>query len=556
MKVESLIRPFQARLRSFVFGSEMDRIAEQMLVGLSGYRKRRADVGDRMVLKALSLLAEYLDAHGRGAEAASLLRLTVEELMADAPDWPSELAASEDAGAMRRLMRQRVWCCLAYALALLRANRLDEAGRIFVAMRTFVEQRLIAPDFACHGTLALVYYYEGLWRRNLGKLNEASWDFDAALDFVHRRYEAKKEKYQVTDAERLRREWIYSRVGIARILGFGHGGIALSRGRYVEARAWMVAAQLILAQLGQEVWRRSLEVYRSSAAVLVQEVSVTSIAALEEHAARLRELEAWFGTRNRRNVFIAGSFAILAEVRLRQIRKGGAVDLRGLRRAIEARLREAYLDTAPLSGTAALRLIECLLRAGDLGRCEKELVRLGAAFGGQEDVMAECQVLRAEVMLGLGRVEDARGLLTESVETRPANRAFRARAWALLAECELRAGHRVFAQKAMEAARGALEHAQDGYARMLVEEVGARVGLALPLAGPMPYQDAGQDGRWYDLDHNLAIAKLNVVEAVHRRHPDYSVERLAAAMGRGPSWLYGFLGKHRELEWVRGILVR
>lgn len=92
------------------------------------------------------------------------------------------------------------------------------------------------------------------------------------------------------------------------------------------------------------------------------------------------------------------------------------------------------------------------------------------------------------------------------------------------------------------------ERAQDGYARILVEEVGARVGVALPPAGPMPYQEAGEDGRWCDLDHNLEIARLNVVEAVHRRHPDYSVERLAAAMGRGPSWLYGFLGKHRQVE--------
>ena len=107
----------------------------------------------------------------------------------------------------------------------------------------------------------------------------------------------------------------------------------------------------------------------------------SSVAALEEHAGRMRELEAWFGTRTRRNVLIAGSFAILAEVKLRQIRKGGAVDLSGLRRAIEAKLREAYLDTAPLSGTAALRLIECLLRARELGRCDRELRRIGAGIG-------------------------------------------------------------------------------------------------------------------------------------------------------------------------------
>ena len=38
------------------------------------------------------------------------------------------------------------------------------------------------------------------------------------------------------------------------------------------------------------------------------------------------------------------------------------------------------------------------------------------------------------------------------------------------------------------------------------------------------------------------------------RHPDFNVDRLAALVGRGPSWLYAFLGRHRELPWVREIL--
>ena len=74
-----------------------------------------------------------------------------------------------------------------------------------IAMRSFVERRLVASGFACHGTLALARYYEGLWRRNVGKLNEASWDFDAALDFVQARYEEERRKYQGVDDARLRR---------------------------------------------------------------------------------------------------------------------------------------------------------------------------------------------------------------------------------------------------------------------------------------------------------------------------------------------------------------
>lgn len=62
-----------------------------------------------------------------------------------------------------------------------------------------------------------------------------------------------------------------------------------------------------------------------------------------------------------------------------------------------------------------------------------------------------------------------------------------------------------------------------------------------------------EDPRWCDLDHNLEMAKLNVVAAVHGRHPDYSVEKLAAVMGRGHSWLYALLARHRDLEWVMRI---
>ena len=65
---------------------------------------------------------------------------------------------------------------------------------------------------------------------------------------------------------------LYPTSGAARVLGFGHGGIALSRGRYVEARAWLIAAHQILAQLGQETWRKSLEVYSRGTAVLIEEL--------------------------------------------------------------------------------------------------------------------------------------------------------------------------------------------------------------------------------------------------------------------------------------------
>ena len=72
----------------------------------------------------------------------------------------------------------------------------------------------------------------------------------------------------------------------------------------------------------------------------------------------------------------------------------------------------------------------------------------------------------------------------------------------------------------------------------------------------MPYQMPDDDGRWCDLDYNLERARLHVVESVYRRYPGYTVEKLATVMGRGHSWLYAFLGRHRDVAWVSELLDR
>jgi tetratricopeptide (TPR) repeat protein len=550
MKLETelvrMLGPFQSRLRAFAFGPELDDMAAALLQVMAGHRRRRVDLGDRMRLKALALLAEYLDAHGRSQEAAALLQPSVEELL------DGGLEDGEDV----KLWRQRVWCCLAYALAHLRAQRLREAGAVLVRVRRFVEGKLVREDFPCHGTVALLRYYEGLWQRNLGKLDEAARHFDAALDQTRMRYEDKKLKYEGVDPDRLRRELIYSRVMTARILGFGQGGIALARGRYLEARGWMVSSSLILSQLGQETWRKGLEVYARSAAVLVTELTVASQVRLREEGQRLGELAQWFAARNQRNAFVAEAFSIVAEVRVRQAGSGRVrqVDLSGLQRRIDRCLRGAYADAGPLTGSAALGLVECLLRGGDYARCETELVRLEVAFEMGDELVAEKIVLRAELWMETGREEEARGVLQRLVSERVAHRGYRARAWCLLALCEKRAGRSAWAERAITAAQEALGMVQDGLAKALVEELALEVERREEVVLAMPYQTMGSDERWCDVDYNLEMARLNVVAAVHARHPDYGVEQLAAVMNRGQSWLYALLGRHRDQEWVQRLM--
>ncbi len=539
MSLESAVNEFQNHLRAFAFGELMDREAARLLERLGRYRRRRADVEDRVELKALALVAEYLDAHGRAEEAAELLKLTVEEILTDG-------LASEDL----KLARQRVWCCLAYALAHLRADRTREAGEVLRVVGRFVNEELVREDFPCHGTVALLRYYEGLWHRNEDRLDAAARAFDAALDQTRLRYEEKQAKYQGVDAERLRRELVYHRVMTARILGFGQGGIALARGRYLEARSWLIGASQILAQLGQEHWRKALEVYARSAAVLVAELEQKSAGALEREAVRLRELEKWFASRNLRNGLVAGAFGVLAEIRQRQIRSGDprSVDLTGLEKRVEQLLRAGGADSGPLSGNAVLALVEVLVRAGRVATAERYLERMSVRFATQPELRIEMRMIEAQLLLAGGDGARARALLEALLNAQIPQRGHRARAWLLLAECEQEAGRRQWAERAIEAAREAAEAAQDGYTRALVEAFRKRE----PLQLPMPYQS--DSDRWCDMDFNLEMARLNVVAAAHERHPEMGVEQLATLLGRGTSWLYELLGRHREVEWVRRLV--
>ena len=547
-RLAGLVDPFQARMRASAFGPELDEAAAELLQLLAVHRTRRADLDNRLRLKALGLTADDLDAMGRAPEAVALLGPTVDELLDGVGAWHRELRDSTDRETTRRLLRQRVWCCLAYVIARLRGPAWPETGQALGRLRDFVEGHLAEADFPCHGTMALVRYYQGLWRRNQGHLNEAAWDFDAALDQTRRRFEEKQARFQVTNPDRYRRELIYSRVTTARLLGFGHGGIALSRGRFVEARAWLIAAHQILAQLGQETWRKSLEVYSRSAAVLIEELQPAGAERLAEQAARLTELADWLARRNSRHAFLAETFALVAEARRRQIGCPLALDLTGLKRKLERLARRAGGDAGPLAIVAATELVGCLLRGGDPERAEAEIERQG---GGGEP---EWQLLKAELTMAQGHRAAARSQLTEFLEQQAGGRALRARSWALLANCEASEGHRLAAERAFGAARELRKHVQDGWTKALLDDVATHLVRPARTPEPMPYQTPEVDPRWCDLDHNLEAARLRVVAMAHERHPDYNVERLAALVGRGPSWLYAFLGRHRDLPWVQQIL--
>lgn len=104
----------------------------------------------------------------------------------------------------------------------------------------------------------------------------------------------------------------------------------------------------------------------------------------------------------------------------------------------------------------------------------------------------------------------------------------------------------------MAAARESLDHVQDGFVRAWVNGLET---AATPTAA-LPFQHPEDDALWCNLDHNLEMARLHVVETVYRRFPSYTVEKLATAMGRGHSWLYAFLSRHRQTPWVQEILAR
>lgn len=538
MKLELQVQKLQALLRAFQYGDELDALAAQLLERLARLRQRRADQDNRVELKALALLAEYLDAHGRSKDAAALLRHTATELL------DSALGDSADP----KLQRQRVWCCLAYALTHLRAGRTDDAGVVLQQLGRYITQHLIQPGFPCHGTVALLRYYEGLWLRNSGRLDDAARAFDEALDQADLRYRDKRSKYEKLDPDRLRRELVYCRVMTARILGFGHGGIALARGRYLEARGWLIGASQVLAQFGQQHWRRGLEVYARSASVLIAEQP----GRLATEQAALDELATWFEPTNTRNAFVARAFSLVAEARPRLVTN----DLKGLRPRLLACLRAAGTDAGPLTANAALALIECLLRCGWHDQAARELDRLERWIRKDAEVIAEERILRASIATEAQQYELARQILEPLLERRIANRGHWARGWAQLALVEFHSGRPLWAERALATAEDAVQSAQDGYSATLVHAVGLRIRTRAVVPLAMPYQQDGDSPLHCDMDHNLELARLNVVATAYARHPGATIEELARAVGRGPSWLYDFLGRHRQLPWVDALFQR
>jgi hypothetical protein len=553
---EELTRGFQHRLRVFQFDDALHSTAHQLNHWLSDCRTKPLGHDDGVRLKALSLLCEYLDAQGRTRDASLLAQPTGEAILGRIPAWESELERASDRLFKRRMLRQRIWCCVAYCVSLYRSNRFDEMAVCLDRLIAFT-YRVLADDesFPCYGTKSQLHYYRGLLRKNRGMLNEAAAEFDLALENARLRGALKQKRLNASGSApgRLERELLQMRGSIARIVGFGHGALALARGRFVEAKAWTAAAQELLSSHGQEIWRNGIDVYEQAATLLSREIHPNSRPAIQACHKRLSELAQWFATRNERNSALAEAFMLVAEVRLQQIVSSSRgesllhLDLSSVQGRVEKCLHQVYRHSGSLSATAALKLIGCLLRGQRTDQCRQELDHFGRVFAGHGYATPEFELLAAELLLANREDGQAIPALLALTEKRGAQRAIRARAWAHLAACEMRQGIRPNHKLAM--ARETVAHVQDGYTRALVQELCDETqAISWDL---LPFQRGPEDPRSLDLDWNLRLARLRMIEQAFQRHPSASVDEVARLLGVSGSWLYEFLKENKNVDWVR-----
>jgi len=162
----------------------------------------------------------------------------------------------------KKLMRQQVWCLLAWANNRHEESDLTAVDYVLTRVRSIVDELLIDQTFPCYGTLYHVWHLEGLLRRDEGDLDQALKAFTRALHFARARLEENILRHE-NDTKRLQDEHIYFKVCQARTMGFGFGEIEFLRGDFFRAEAFFTLAGQVF---GEEVagfprWPKLIQLY-------------------------------------------------------------------------------------------------------------------------------------------------------------------------------------------------------------------------------------------------------------------------------------------------------
>jgi len=230
-----------------------------LLLGTSLVAATAAQPDSKSHLQALSLTVECARELGHLKEAESLIRqpalrlrdrLHLESIRERVP-LNNRRTETE-----YQLIRQELWCLLAYVRICNDLGRSDEALQTLLLLSEKIQEAVEADgwpgDLMFRGTRARLHYYYGIVIISLKKRSldisrqplEALQHFRIAMDLVWERWESQKRKHS-GKPDRLSVEYQYALDSTARVLAFGYAFTFMLQTRLNDASAMLRSAALV-----------------------------------------------------------------------------------------------------------------------------------------------------------------------------------------------------------------------------------------------------------------------------------------------------------------------
>jgi tetratricopeptide (TPR) repeat protein len=153
---------------------------------------------------------------------------------------------------LRDLHKQQIWVLAARALVLLRNRHYERAESTLDTALAFAEDKLVADDYRCFGTLARLHYNRGLVWRNQGAFRKAERHFGVAWEMAVLRRDNPDSTAEPTASDRA-----FTTRCLARIQAFGIGLSHFSEGMLLLASlAFQTALELLASHAGNAAAER------------------------------------------------------------------------------------------------------------------------------------------------------------------------------------------------------------------------------------------------------------------------------------------------------------
>src|SRR5262249_35732760 len=163
--------------------------------------------------------------------------------------------------------------------------------------------------------------------------------------------------------------------------------------------------------------------------------------------------------------------------------------------------------------SAALRLIEFVLRSNTFERCEDLLNEFRQHYASHTHTVGDQRLLEAQLMLRRGDTRRARNILNGVLDSRFSSPTQRATAWTLVARCDKMSANDALARAALASAKLLQPQLQDGFAIALMHDTEEQLkSVDVPL---LPFQQRSPN---FDVDANLTEAEMLVIEAAHKAY--------------------------------------